>query len=83
MFYQAVSLVGGILILLAYALNHLGRMRPSDAAYILMNFVGASLLLWVAIVDRRAGFILVEGAWAAISLLPLFKKGERPGATAP
>jgi len=73
-FYQVVSLVGAFLILLAYGLNQRGRLTPEQASYSLMNLVGASLLLWVAIVDRRAGFVVVEGAWAAMSLMPLLRR---------
>jgi hypothetical protein len=76
-FYQLVSLAGAVLILLAYALNQGGRLGPSDTAYMLMNLVGASLLAWVAVIDRRAGFILLEGAWAVLSLLPLLRRGRR------
>lgn len=76
MFYQVVSLAGAVLILLAYALNQGGRLGPSDTGYMLMNLVGASLLAWVAVIDRRAGFILLEGAWAVLSLLPLLRRGR-------
>jgi hypothetical protein len=77
LFYQLVSLVGAALILVAYALNQAGRVRPSDTAYMLMNFVGAALLAWVAVVDRRVGFILLEGAWAVLSLVPLVRERRR------
>lgn len=74
MFYQIVSLLGAVLILAAYGLNQAGRLLPAHAVYNLMNLVGASLLAWVAVVDRRAGFVVVEGAWALMSLLPLVRR---------
>lgn len=74
MFYQAVSLLGALLILLAFALNQTGRIRPGDWWYALMNMVGSLLLLWIAVVDRRAGFILLESAWAVLSVVPLVKR---------
>ncbi len=77
MFYQVVSLVGAVLILLAYGLNQSGRLGPSDRRYGLMNLIGASLLTWIAVVDRRAGFVLVEGAWALMSLVPLLRARPR------
>ena len=77
MFYQVVSLVGAVLILLAYGLNQSGRLQPSDRSYSLMNLIGATLLTWVAVVDRRAGFVLVEGAWAVMSVIPLLRARPR------
>jgi hypothetical protein len=73
-FFQVVSLVGAFVILLAYGLNQRGRLTPEQASYSVMNLIGSSLLLWVAVVDRRAGFVVVEGAWAAMSLIPLLRR---------
>jgi hypothetical protein len=73
-FYQTVSLIGALCILLAYGLSQTGRAKPTDRVYGLINLVGASLLLWVAIIDRRAGFVLLEGAWVVLSLLPLVRR---------
>lgn len=83
MFLQLVSLVGAACILLAYGLGQLGYAKPGDVAYGLMNLVGASLLTWVAIVDRRAGFVLLESAWALLSLVPLARRAMLPNAAPP
>jgi Na+-translocating ferredoxin:NAD+ oxidoreductase RnfD subunit len=72
-FYQTVSLAGAFLILTAYLLSQRGRLGPRDRAYNLMNLVGALLLLWVAIVDWRWGFILLEALWAVASIPPLLR----------
>lgn len=77
MLHQVVSLVGAALILVAYGLNQRGVIGPGDARYDLMNFVGAGLLTWIAVEDRRAGFILVEGTWALMSLVPLVRRRTR------
>jgi hypothetical protein len=79
-FLQALSLIGALLVLGAFALLNTGRLRPTDLSYGLANFVGASLLAWVAVVDRRVGFILLESAWAVLSLLPLIRR-RSPAAT--
>ncbi len=76
MFYQVVSLVGALCILLAYGLSQTGYAKPTDVVYALLNLVGASLLAWVAIVDRRAGFILLETAWVLLSVAPLVRRGR-------
>ena len=71
---QLVSLVGAVLILAAYAALQMGRLDPKSRTFSLMNFVGSALLTWVAVVDRRAGFILLEATWALLSLVPLLRR---------
>lgn len=82
MLYQALSLAGALLVLGAFALLNAGRLKPDQRSYIFMNFVGASLLTWVAVEDRRVGFILLESSWALMSLLPLFRGRSTPDAGA-
>ena len=69
--------IGACLILVAYGLNQRGRLTPDRAAYSVLNLVGGLLLLWVAVVDRRAGFVVVEGAWSVMSLIPLVRRGPK------
>jgi hypothetical protein len=71
--YQFISLVGAFLILLAYLANGRGWMGPKDRTYNLMNLVGGLLLFWIAVVDRRAGFMVLELTWALIAVPPLFR----------
>jgi hypothetical protein len=74
MLMQAVSLTGAILILAAYVANQRTWLSPADRAYSLMNLVGALLLGYVAVIDNRWGFILLEGVWALVSIPPLFRR---------
>jgi uncharacterized membrane protein len=80
MFYQAISMVGALLILVAYAGLQTGRMDRRDLWYNILNLVGSALLAWVAIVDRRAGFIVLETAWALLSIQPLVASMRKPTA---
>ncbi|MFN2566739.1 MAG: hypothetical protein ABR499_17215 [Gemmatimonadaceae bacterium] len=68
MFYQAISLIGAVLVLSGYVALQRGWLAGEDRLFNLLNFVGAGLLTWVAVIDRRVGFILLEGAWALLSL---------------
>ena len=77
MFYQLLSLVGAAFVLGAYAALQAGRLDRTDRSFNLFNFVGSALLTWVAVVDRRAGFIALEGLWAIFSLVPLLRGGGR------
>ena len=64
-------MVGAVLILIAYAGLQTGRMDRKSLWYNVLNLVGSALLAWVAIIDRRAGFIVLETAWALLSIQPL------------
>lgn len=72
-FHQLLSLSGAGCILWAYVANQRGLLGPERPLYSLLNLVGSLLLLWVAIVDVRWGFIVLEAVWAAVSIPPLLR----------
>jgi hypothetical protein len=78
---QAVSVVGALLILLAFAANQLGRTDTSSLSYQIANFVGSAILTVVAVIEVQLGFILLEGAWALVSLWGTIRvlRGAGPG----
>ena len=82
MLHQIVSIVGAVLILAAYAGNQRGWTGPGSPWYNAMNLLGALLLLWVAVVDRRIGFIVLEVVWAAVTVPPLWR-ALRPAGESP
>ena len=65
---QTVSILGALLILLAFAANQLGRVDTSSLSYQVANFVGSGILTVVAVIEAQLGFILLEGTWALVSL---------------
>jgi len=69
---QAISVLGALAILGAFAGNLFGWMRPSNPWYSVANFVGSAVLTVVALMDRQLGFILLEGIWALVSLWGIF-----------
>jgi hypothetical protein len=66
---QLISIAGAFLILIPFAASQLGRLRTMSWSYQVLNFVGASALTVVAILERQYGFILLEGVWALMSLV--------------
>jgi hypothetical protein len=68
MVVQAISVIGALLILGAFAANLLRWMKTSNLWYSLLNFVGSAILMVIAIIDQQYGFILLEGTWALVSL---------------
>jgi hypothetical protein len=83
MLLQIASLAGAVLILSAYVALQLGWLSATDRMYNLLNLVGAALLAWVAITDRRIGFILLEVIWAAVSIPPLIRASRQSPPTLP
>lgn len=78
--YQVVSLSGAILVLIGYAALQRGWLGREDRLFNLINFVGSALLAWVAINDRRWGFIVLEVIWALLSIPPLLRRPPRHAA---
>jgi len=71
MLHQLASVAGAIMVLLAYVGYQRNWMTKEQPLYNVLNLVGSSLLAWVAIVDGRWGFILLEVIWALLSVPPL------------
>ena len=65
---QAISILGALAILIAYAANQFGWTDASNLRYQLANLVGSGILTVVAVIEVQFGFILLEGAWALMSL---------------
>ena len=62
-----VQIVGALLILAAFALAQARLLSLQARSYLILNLVGASILAADAYVERQWGFLLLEGAWAAIA----------------
>lgn len=68
---QAVSIVGALAILVAYAANQFRWLGPNNLSYTLLNVVGAGILTVIAILEQQWGFLLLEGIWTLVSLWSL------------
>ncbi len=68
-----IGFIGVFLILLAYILNVVGKLDHKDLAFILLNLIGAALACFASALMEYVPFIILEGVWAMVSLISLFK----------
>jgi hypothetical protein len=62
---------GVLLILIAYAGATAGKLDPKQWPALVLNLVGALLILWSLSVDFNLSAALMEGAWALVALIGL------------
>ncbi len=72
---QILSLAGAALILGAYVALQRRWWSSRSAGYLWLNLLGALMLTVVAFVEGLAGFVILESAWAAITLTAMFGPG--------
>ncbi|HET6278257.1 MAG TPA: hypothetical protein VFG08_05700 [Candidatus Polarisedimenticolia bacterium] len=77
---QVVSITGAVLILLAYGAHQAGWMGRDTYLYHVLNAVGGIVLCTVAVDAFQIGFIILEGAWAVISLAAIVRLWRRASA---
>lgn len=74
---QIVSLLGAAMILAAFGAQQAGKLRPEAPVYLVLNLFGSAILTYFAIEARNLGLIVLEGSWAAISLVSLVRAFSR------
>lgn len=76
---QVIQIVGAVLILAAYVAAQMERLDPQSRLYLVLNLVGSIILAVLAASGAQWGFLLLEGAWAIVSLWGLVALSRRPG----
>jgi hypothetical protein len=69
MLIQTVSVIGAVMVLVAYAMIQIGQWKELDAGYLVLNVVGSLLLGVVAVVERQVGFVILEFAWTGLGVI--------------
>jgi hypothetical protein len=63
--------IGVLLLLLAFALNLMGRLERSSLAYQALNVIGAALSCYAAFLISFWPFVVLEGCWVVVAGIAL------------
>jgi hypothetical protein len=77
---QIVSVLGSLLVLLAYVANQLGWLRATGLGYAFANIAGSGILAVIAALEGQWGFLLLEAVWASVSLVAVVECQARQAA---
>lgn len=75
---QALSFVGALMILIAYAGHQLRWMDSRKFWYNLLNALGSGILSYIAFQPFQIGFVIMEVTWTLISLYVLWRILRHP-----
>jgi len=75
--YQVISFIGAVLILTAYMALQINRLSAETITFQILNLFGGIFLCITAVALRQYGFILVEGLWAILSAVGLWRVVNR------
>jgi len=75
---QLVSVLGSLLVLVAYVASQFGYLSAKGLAYACANIVGSGILAVIAALEAQWGFLLLEGAWALVSLAAVVRQRAKP-----
>ncbi len=76
MSYGPLDLIGNIgvvLLMIAYLMLQLNKLRSDALAYSVLNAVGASLIIVSLIVDFNLSALLMEVFWVLISFVGIYR----------
>ncbi len=73
MIIQIVSVVGALMILIAYGMIQHGLWRELYPPYLALNLVGALVLGTVALLERQAGFLILEFVWTIFAIMGIVR----------
>ncbi|MFG1792696.1 hypothetical protein [Nocardia sp. NPDC049149] len=70
---QVLQVLGALLLLSGFIAAQAGAVKDSSASYLTVNAVGGTMLAALAYIGRDYGFLLLEGTWAVVSAISLYR----------
>ena len=72
MLFDAIGVLGVLMIMTTYALVQLDRIEVRSISYSLVNALGASLILVSLTVDFNLSAFVIESCWLLISMFGIY-----------
>jgi hypothetical protein len=72
MLFDAIGMLGVLMILTTYTLVQLDRISVRKLSYSLINALGAGLILVSLYVDFNLSAVVIESSWLLISLFGIY-----------
>ncbi|OGT37061.1 MAG: hypothetical protein A3F12_00965 [Gammaproteobacteria bacterium RIFCSPHIGHO2_12_FULL_38_14] len=68
-----IGIVGVIFVLIAFFLLNMNKLAAKHLSYQLLNFFGASFILFSLMFEWNTASVLIESAWVVISVMGLYQ----------
>lgn len=78
--FNAIGLIGVLMILAAYFLLQVGKVTAYALRYLLLNLIGATAVLFSLLRFWNLPSFVIESAWVAVSVYGLVTRGQKKGA---
>jgi len=76
LFANIVNSTGVFLILTAFFLLILGKVKADNSWYLLMNLMGAGLSCYGSWLIHAIPFVVLEGTWAMVAVVGLVRRKQ-------
>lgn len=68
-----IGFAGVAILLIAFALQLIGKIKRHSFVYLFLNFIGAAIACYASVLLHYTPFILLESIWAMVSLWGMIK----------
>jgi len=72
-----IGWLGSAFVVIAYALNIVGRMKADSISYIMLNILGSGCLIANTIYHHALPSAAVNIVWIVIAIFALFRKPKK------
>jgi hypothetical protein len=77
-FTDLIGAIGVTILLIAYFLNLIHKIKNDSLAYLLLNFAGAAIACLASVLLKYWPFIILEGCWTIVSTAGIFTYLNKP-----